>query len=179
MRDGGFPMSQDPPGGPNPRAVNHGCSATRSGEGAKMDRTRIVLGVVAGMALLAGVADGAKDPVVRCGASKLKATGRTVSALLRCHGQAVGKGLPGHPACLSEVNGKFVGSNVKAEGKGGCAIVGDAPAVAVIVGDLVTTMLDRLPGDGTREGNRCASSKLKAAGRKADGRIKCYAKAFQ
>ena len=64
----------------------------------------------------------------KCAAAKQKAAGKKAAALLNCYSKAVKKAVALDPACVSKAKGKFVSAFTKAEGVGGCAIVGDVSA---------------------------------------------------
>lgn len=89
------------------------------------------LTVVAAIVPPAGYAAG--TPAQRCAAAKLKATGKKAAARLKCWEKAIGAGIPVDPLCLTKAEDKFELAFTKAEEKGGCSTVGDAPAIQTTV----------------------------------------------
>ncbi len=145
----------------------------RSGSGL-IGAGTIVLG-----ALLIGQPAAAKsDPAAKCSATKVQAAGKKAGAKLKCWAKAVKKAIAVDPLCLGTAEEKFDAAYAKIEAKGGCLTNGDAPAIEALVDSFVAGAVGALPDGATPEGAKCASSKIQAAGKKADGKLKCHAKAI-
>jgi cysteine-rich repeat protein len=127
--------------------------------------------------LLASVVSAAPAPADRCSASKVKATAKNALKTHLCHAKASKKGLPVDVDCLFKAADRMLASFNKAEGKGGCLTIADFVAVEAIADQLVSDNVSALPDAGGSDAQACASSKRKAAGKKASGRLKCRAKA--
>jgi cysteine-rich repeat protein len=145
-----------------------------------MSRRRTVLAVAVVLAAGAGGrrAHAGANPALKCAATKIQQAGTKAAAKLKCHAKAVGKGLAVDPLCLGKAEDKFDQAYTKVEDKGGCTTQGDAPAMEARVDTLVSQVVAALPGDATKEGRKCAGSKLNAAGKKAAAKLKCHAKAI-
>ncbi len=142
-----------------------------------MKRSWMVLATVA-LVAWSGIGLAASDPVAKCAASKVQSTGKKASSKLKCHSKAVGKAVAVDPLCLGKAETKFSEAFSKAESKGGCATVGDAPALEALVDDFVADVVGALPSGGTKAGQKCAAGKIKEAGKKADAKLKCHSKAI-
>ena len=110
----------------------------------------------------------------KCTASKIKAIGSKEAGLLSCSGKEAVKGVPAvEPACRTKVENKFNGAYSKL---GACS----APPAAQcesIADDCQAQLRAALPdGNGTVP-SKCEASRLKAAGKKAKAKLRCYAKA--
>jgi cysteine-rich repeat protein len=112
----------------------------------------------------------------KCAGSKLTATGKKCSAKLNCIAKAAGKGVAVDGTCLGKAETKFASSFTKAEGKGGCNTLGDAAAIEAKVDAHVADVRAELWTDEPAD-NDCASSKVRAAGKKCLCKTKCSAKA--
>jgi hypothetical protein len=122
------------------------------------------------------VAGGAADPAGQCAASKLKASGKKAAGKTKCYAKAASKGLEVSAACLAKEETKFDGAIAKAESKAGCATPGNGPALEQLVDDFIADVVALLdPGD-TNDAHKCAATKRKATGKKADAKLKCQAK---
>lgn len=139
--------------------------------------TSSVIGLSWMAVLAAGVASGGKDPVLACAEAKLKAAGKKTAAKLSCQSKAVAKGVPVDTLCLQKAETKFNDAFTKAESKGGCALTGDAASVEGSIDAFVGDVVAALPDGGTPAGRKCSAAKLKATGKKGDGKLKCHAKA--
>jgi len=129
-----------------------------------------VLGGVALATLVAGAAN-AQD---KCGGSKLKATGKKAAARWGCFSKAAAKALPVDSACLAKSSTSFSSAYGKAEAKGGCNTTGDAAAIEAKVDAFALDVNSELYTSGE---DKCAGSKIKAAGKKASGILGCHSKA--
>lgn len=134
--------------------------------------------VATGMLLLAGPARAASDPVAKCAATKVQSAGKKAGAKLKCHAKAIKKAVALDPVCIQKAEDKYAEAFAKIEAKGGCATVGDAPAIEAQVDAFVADAVAALPDGGTPEGAKCASTKVQAAGKKADAKLKCNSKAI-
>ena len=126
----------------------------------------------------AGLPAAAKPtPAQKCTGAKMKAAAKKVTAKLACYAKAASKTLPVDDACLSKAETTFTTAFSKAESKGGCVTVGDAGAVEATIDSFVQSEATAIPPGETKDAGKCASSKLKAAGTKAMGKLLCNAKA--
>jgi plastocyanin len=116
-------------------------------------------------------------PAQKCTGAKMKAAAKKVSGKLACYAKAASKSLPVDDACLSKGETTFTTAFSKAESKGGCLTVGDASAVETNITAFVQSEASAIPSGGTKDGGKCASSKLKAAGFKTMAKLLCNAKA--
>jgi plastocyanin len=135
------------------------------------------LGVVLGVLAAVGIASGVSDPASKCAATKIKTTAKKAAAKLGCYAKAVGKGVGVDSICLMKAEQKFGAAFGKAETKGGCVTSGDMGAIESTVDGFVANAVGVLPDGGTRAGQRCASTKLKATGKKEAAKLGCHAKA--
>jgi plastocyanin len=141
-------------------------------------RTILLLGVAAAVATGAP-ADAKPTPLAKCQSAKLKASAKLAAAKLGCQAKAAAKLEAVDPACLQKADAALAKSFTKAESKGGCGTTGDAGAVGAVVDPFVDAVVAAEPDGGTKEGGKCASSKRKAAGKKASAKLLCHAKAAQ
>src|ERR1041384_7667501 len=132
---------------------------------------RFIIGsvVAVSLALTAGPADADK-----CTSKKLKAIGKKEAGLLKCQAKVA---LKGDPSIQAECDAKVVAKFTKVfDGAGACAGVhADCEAVADDCRDKIRAALP----DGTTPAtaSKCESKRLKAAGKKAYGKLRCYSKA--
>ena len=106
----------------------------------------------------------------KCAGSKIKAVGKKAACLLGLEAKEAAKAVASDPAKVQKCKGKFNSAFAKAELKGGCSTTGDETAIEAKVDAFVDDVDDELvPGanDSPATANRCASAKLKAAGKKA------------
>lgn len=129
--------------------------------------------LVFGLVIPAAFADEAAD---RCGADKLKAAGRFGQAVLGCEAKAARAGESVDAACVSAAAGNITESFTRAEGRGGCATVDDAAAVAVSVEADAAGIAAALAPDPVDAARICASSKMKAAGKHYSATLLCWFK---
>src|SRR5262249_16755869 len=111
----------------------------------------------------------------KCTAAKLKASAKKLSAKLACWAKAAAKNAPVDDACTGKAETNFKAAFSTAESKGGC--VGDATGVEANIEAFVQSEVTALHSDGTKDGGKCASAKLKAAGKMAMAELLCNAKA--
>jgi cysteine-rich repeat protein len=130
--------------------------------------------LVAFLVVQAGLvqADEAAD---RCGASKMKATGKYGQTVLKCNALATRKNEAIDPECLSKASGKLAASFDKAESVGGCVTADDEGTVSSSLSSDIDAIVLALAPDDTDEARDCASSKMKAAGKQIGSILKCYA----
>ena len=107
-----------------------------------------------------------------CNASKLTATGKKCYAKARCVGIAASKGGAVDAQCLAKAETNFASAFVKADSQGTCSTNGDAAAIEGKVDAHVQDLRDDLWTDEPTE-NDCASSKLRAAGKKCSCKLRC------
>ena len=144
-----------------------------------MRRTWMVVpGTLVGLLLMAASAAAASDPVAKCAASKIKATGKKASSKLKCWSKAVGKATTVDPLCVGKAETKFSDAFAKAESKGGCGSVNDVAGIETLVDVFVGDVVAALPGGTAKDGQKCAASKLTGTGKKADAKLKCHSKAI-
>jgi len=107
----------------------------------------------------------------KCASTKQKAVSKNEGAKLGCYSKAAKKALPAvDPTCLSNADGKFMAAFTKADSKGVCE--GTASNVEFTIGHCIDQLNGILTGTG-----KCPGAKLKAAGKNASGKAKCWAKA--
>jgi len=116
------------------------------------------------------VAATAATPGEVCTGAKLKASGKFVAAFLNCAAKATKVGGNVDPNCTAKASTTLTTALAKAEARGGCAPGGDLPSA---LSTYSITFLLR----PVSTANRCASSKIKAAGKKAKAKLTCHAKA--
>src|SRR5438132_10204518 len=140
-------------------------------KGTKMKVYAAALGILATIALGAGTASAAGD---KCTGTKIKAIGKKEGRLLSCSAKEATKGVAAvEPACDGKADTKFQSAYDK---PGACGNPPFAQCEA-IADDCQTKVRMALPdGDGTNP-SVCESKRLKAAGKKASRKLKCYAKA--
>ncbi len=80
-------------------------------------------------AVLAALAPGATEAARYCAATKTKASGKQIRALLSCYGKAAVRSSGPEAECFTRASEKLARSFTKAEGKGGCTTASDAAAV--------------------------------------------------
>jgi hypothetical protein len=110
------------------------------------------------------------DPVLKCLSAKQKAAGKKASGKLGCYAKAAAKATAVDSGCLTKVEDKFSAAFTKADAKGACP--GTASAVEASVDQCVNDVVALVPG-----ADKCSGAKLKAAGKKAAGKLACNAKA--
>ena len=127
------------------------------------------LGVLATITLGASTASADK-----CTGTKIKAIGKKESGLLSCSAKEATKGTAAvEPDCDNKAMSKFQPAYDK---PGPCGNPSSS-VCELIADDCQTKVRMALPdGDGTNP-SVCESKRLKAAGKKASGKLKCYAKA--
>src|SRR6266404_689555 len=148
-----------------------GLSSRGLDEGSKMKVSvaAAVIGVFAIIALDAGTASADK-----CTGVKIKAIGKKESRLLSCSAKEATKGTVGvEPDCDNKAITKFSSSYDK---PGPC---GDPPSAdcELIADDCRDQVRIALPDGDAMTPSVCESKRLKAAGKKASRKLKCYAKA--
>lgn len=148
-----------------------------------MRRTVIRTFVVA-VSLLAATAFGATDPAVRCGGTKVRAVGKSFTAKLRCHADAVLRGSTSEATCLARAQQNLVDAFARAESRGGCP--GGVGATSLgfaldswVAGAVVTLAPPTLPplGPPTDASLRCAHTRIRALSQAFVGKLRCRAAA--
>jgi hypothetical protein len=134
-----------------------------------------------GVVMLSVPVEAAVTPAQRCAAGKLRETCRKTNCKLRCEGRAARRGEAVEPLCVSRCEQKFALMFSKLEARGGCATTNDRVAIEAKIDAFVADVDGELtPGlPGTMDANRCASSKIAAASRKACAKLRCQARAAQ
>jgi cysteine-rich repeat protein len=136
-----------------------------------------MLGSVVAIGVTMVVASGALaggPPEPKCAAAKQKAVSKLEAALLGCQSKNAAKpDAIALGACIAKSQGKFGPAFTKADLKGAC--VGDASTVSGQVDGCVNAVVESVPLLSGFE--KCASAKLKAAGKTAGGKVGCYSKA--
>jgi len=137
----------------------------------KLFAAAVAVGVLATIALGPSTASAAAE---KCRGKKIKAIGKKESRLLSCSAKEATHGTVGvEPDCNNKAISKFQTSYDK---PGACT---DPPSSVceLIADDCRDKVRMALPdGDGTNP-SVCESKRLKAAGKKASRKLKCYAKA--
>jgi len=144
-------------------------------------RTPLLVGLLcAGLSLVAATVRGA-TPARRCAAGKLKATARKAHAKLDCHSTAALDHMPVESTCLMKAESAFSGKWERLQASGGCLTANDENPVESRVNRFVDDVVAGLTGSpegallGTIGGQRCAAAKLRAASKKARGKLLCGA----
>ena len=112
-----------------------------------------------------------------CDSLKLKASGQMAASHYACHAKATKTGAAADGACLMRAIDKFDTSFAKAESRGECAALGDATGTRATLQQYVDSVVSALRPMSTA--NRCASTKLAAAGRDAKSTFMCQARRFK
>ena len=132
---------------------------------------------IAGFAFLA-CAHGAAFAQSKCTGKELGATGKKAGGKAKCWSKATKKALAVDGACLSGAESKFLASYGKAQTKGDCVNSTAAGTIETKVDNFITDLVTEIDGGtGTPTASKCSSKELAAAGKKAGGFLKCYAKA--
>ena len=132
--------------------------------------------------LLAPVTTQAASPAQRCAATKQKAAGKKAAGKLKCWMRAVKRGESINMDCIFKAELKFSRSYDKAESRGGCVTTNDKGMIETKVDGFVDDVVSDLTGSPagalltTQPARDCAARKLKATGRKASSKLKCWAK---
>ena len=116
-------------------------------------------------------------PLSKCTAEKFKAASKKTNSKSTCHAKAVAKGFASvDSTCIAKAEVKFSSSFAKADAKQpNCLGLGDAATVEGSVDTFIDDLAAQLGGPGP---NLCTSTKYKAAGKKAKGKLDCVAKAL-
>src|SRR5690349_17881823 len=135
------------------------------------------------LALVATGPASASTPAQKCAATKTKAAGKKAAAKAGCQSKAAQKGTAVDASCLMKAETKFSSAFSKAEAKGGCATSGDASTIEAKVDAFIDDLVKEVTGSPagalltTQPARTCAAKKIKAAGKKASGKLACDAKA--
>lgn len=124
---------------------------------------------------LSGVGHARRSPGQICTGTKLKATGKAVSASVGCHARAAKQGGGIDPACPVKAAARLADAFARAEARGGCVTVGDADDIDVLLDSSVAAFVAALRPATTR--SRCAAAKLAATGKKVKTKLGCQARA--
>ena len=135
---------------------------------------RLTVSFVCAVVML-GVA-GATYAQNKCAGAKEKAAGKKAACLLALESKQAKSGDPIDPEKSQKCIDKYTSAFAKAEGKGECLTTGDVDDVE----DMIDAFIADVDGQlGVGIPNDCASSKLKAAGKKAKCLIGLEAKQAQ
>jgi hypothetical protein len=135
-------------------------------------------GVAIGCFAFLAAAPGVAFAQSKCTGGELKAAGKKAGGKAKCWSKADGKGVAVDGTCLSGAEGKFSASYAKAVTKGGCVNTTDAGTIETKVDAFITDLVTEINGGtGAPAANKCSSKEIGAAGKKAGGLLKCYAKA--
>jgi len=129
-----------------------------------------LLGILTCTTLIAGPA---RAQGSKCLAGKLKAIAKKEKALLRCHAKAAATGSAASvEACRTKASNAFSAAMSKLTGCSGTTL--DCEAQADSCTDSVRIAL---PDGSGGTGSSCEAARLKAAGKKASAKLRCYLKA--
>jgi len=114
----------------------------------------------------------------KCSSKEIAAAGKKAGGKAKCWSKATKKGLAVDTTCLGTAETKFSAAYSKAMGKGDCINTTPAGTIETKVDNFITDLVTEINGGtGTPTASTCSSKELSAAGKKAGGVIKCYAKA--
>lgn len=143
-------------------------------------RWRVAMTRLAVAAALTGVVafGSSASHAAKCEQAKLRAAGSKTAAELKCHLKAVKKGSPVDDLCLGAAANKFDSTFARAESRGGCSTPGDQGDVEAAVDACVSSILSALgAGSPPPPPAACLQAKMKASGKKAQTKFKCWGKA--
>ena len=116
-------------------------------------------------------------PAQKCTGAKMKAAAKKVASTLACDAKAASKNVQVDTVCLGNAGTAFTTAFSKAELKGGCPTVSDVGTVEATIDAFARSEATAIPPGETKDGGKCASSKLKAAGAKGKAMLLCNATA--
>jgi plastocyanin len=116
-------------------------------------------------------------PAQKCTGAKMKAAAKKVASTLACYAKAASKNVQVDTVCLGNAGTAFTTAFSKAELKGGCPTVSDVGTVEATIDAFARSEATAIPPGETKDGGKCASSKLKAAGAKGKAMLLCNATA--
>ena len=138
----------------------------------------LILSLVAStLLLISGFPTCAGTPAENCSASKMKSAANKAKQGLACHAKAAKKGQAVDADCLAKASAKLQSGFGKAEAKGGCPSLGNSGSVGATLDTMISDIASMLSHNSDEASRKCSASKRKAAGKKAAGLLKCYAKA--
>ena len=115
----------------------------------------------------------------QCGTAKLRAAGAKANARTKCFEKAVAKSQPVDQTCLDKAADRLLVSFLNIEAQGGCVFTADAPAVEGAIDSAIGAFVSALaPATQDKAAIKCATTKIKAAGTKAQDKIKCHSTSF-
>ena len=129
--------------------------------------TRLIVGLSLLLAAaLAAPAVAATDPTAQCTAARLKAAGKEIAAVLKCHAKAAKAGTAVDAVCVTKARDKAAEKLAKATAAGGClaSLYDDAEHAAHIAARAAVIGRSLLPGAGD---SACQSTKVGAEGKSA------------
>jgi hypothetical protein len=129
------------------------------------------------LVVTAGMAHAAPTPAQKCSATKIKASGKNGNGNGVCASKASKAGLAVDPLCLAKADDKLDRTFAKAELKGGCLTSGDAGTIGGLLDGVTSFATAQLGDDGSADSRKCASARIKAAGKYVNAVLKCHAKA--
>lgn len=118
---------------------------TAVSRGSFINRVGYAVVALFAVVVLGATAATAADLGANCAAAKQKAAAKKLNDKVKCHGKAIKKNIEVDAACLAKAETKFETSFSKAEGKGGCATVGDVDTIELLIDDTLTQLLNALP----------------------------------
>jgi len=138
---------------------------------------KMIMSVVAvallGIGLTLGSAMAGGTPVQKCSSSKVKAAGKAESGELKCWSKFASNGTPAD-TCVAAAQQKLMDAFAAAD-----SVVQPPPpceGTESTVDNAISNCIDNVNMAVTGSG-KCQASKLKAAGKKAAAKLKCYQKA--
>ncbi|HEY2774811.1 MAG TPA: YHYH protein [Candidatus Binatia bacterium] len=137
-----------------------------------MTSTTLVLQVVVTAILsIASLAAASPTPAEKCVASKAKAAGAAVSARSKCEQKAISGATTTSQDCVDGADAKLSSAYTKADNAGGCTTTGDEGSTQTAVDACISNFDSAISGDA-----KCAAAKMKAVGKKAYAKAKCWQK---
>jgi hypothetical protein len=116
-------------------------------------------------------------PAQKCAVAKEKATAAKTVAEIKCH-RKTKLAAPADPACLQKAEDKFAKAFAKADAAGTCQVTGDGDSIGAKVDVLVNALVDALRpaarATTTTPAQKCADTKLQAAGNDTSAQFKCH-----
>ena len=107
----------------------------------------------------------------KCTSSQFKASGKKFSSKATCYSKAVQKGVAVDPNCLTKAETKFTSAFGKAITKGDCLTSIDASTVETTVNSGIDQLRSTVNASAAGP-STCDAKKIKAAGKKAQGKLR-------
>jgi len=142
-----------------------------------VQRAKLAGVAIACFAFLAA-APGAALAQSKCTGKEIGAAGKKAGGKAKCWSKATKKGLAVDSACLSGAETKFSASYMNAQSKMDCVNGTAEGTIETKVDNFITDLVTEINGGtGMPTLSKCSSKEFAAAGKKAGGLLKCYAKA--